>query len=219
MRIAFVAGPPGCGKTRLILHALAPLKAEGIPAGVLKLDAVASGDEEVYRARGIPALLQVAGDVCPDHEAMVALGPALRWAREQHLELLVIETAGLCDRCSPYLRRALAVCVVSGLSHLAAPRKMRPLVEAADVLVLTRCDPISPAERQVFLESLRALNPGAVRLVVNGLTGEGTWALANAFRMAPDLRVMDVEPLRSTLPRGYCHFCQGTESGHDGRSP
>lgn len=214
MRIAFVAGPPGCGKTRLVLHALAPLRDEGIAAGVLKLDAVASDDEAAYRSRGIPARLQVAGDVCPDHEAMVALGPALEWAREQRLQVLVIETAGLCDRCSPFLRRALAVCVVSGLSHLAAPRKMRAIVEAADVVVLTRCDLVSPAERQVFLESLRGLNPRARRVVANGLTGEGTWALSQALRDAPDLRVMDVEPLRSTLPRGYCHFCQGTESGH-----
>jgi len=214
VRIAFVAGPPGCGKTRLVLHALAPLRAEGMACGVLKMDAVASTDDQAYRAQGIPARLQVAGDICPDHEAMVALGPALRWAKEQGLDLLLVETAGLCDRCSPFLQRALAVCVVSGLSHLAAPRKMRAMIEPADVVVLTRCDGISPAERQVFVQSLKALNPGATRIVANGLTGEGTWALSATLRAAPDLRVRDVEPLRSTLPRGYCHFCQGTESGH-----
>ena len=214
MRIAFVAGPPGCGKTQLIVHTLKLLHAEGIGAGVLKLDAVASSDAERYRLLGIPARMQVAGPICPDHEAMVALGPAVQWAKDLRLDLLVIETAGLCDRCSPFLRRALSVGVVSGLSHLAAPRKMRTMVAAADILVLTRCDIISPAERQVFLGSLKALNPQATRIVANGLTGEGTWQLARAFRERDDLRLMDLEPLRSTLPRGLCHFCQGTESGH-----
>jgi Ni2+-binding GTPase involved in maturation of urease and hydrogenase len=214
VKIAFVAGPPGCGKTQLIVHALTALRAEGVAAGVLKLDAVTSYDAGRYEALGIPARMQVAGEICPDHEAMVSLGPALAWARECRLDLLVIETAGLCDRCSPFLRRALAVFVVNGLSHLGTPRKMRAMVAAADLVVMTRCEGISPAERQVFLGTLKALNPGASVIVANGLTGEGTWQLARAFREREDLRVMDLEPLRTTLPRGYCHFCQGTESGH-----
>jgi Ni2+-binding GTPase involved in maturation of urease and hydrogenase len=214
VRIAIVAGAPGCGKTRLLIHALGPLQADGMAVGVFKMDAVDSGDQKVFEARGLPAMTRVAGDLCPDHEAMVTLGPALQWARARHLDLLVMETAGLCDRCSPFLKRALAACVVSGLSHLGSPRKMRAVVEAADLLVLTRCDGISPAERQVFLDSLRRLNPRATRVVANGLTGEGAWAVARALREAPDLRVRDLEPLRSTLPRGYCHFCQGDGSGH-----
>ena len=215
MRFAIVAGAPGCGKTSLLVHALARLRADGTAAGVFKMDAVDSGDQQVFESRGIPAMTRVAGDICPDHEALVALGPALQWARGQGLDLLVMETAGLCDRCSPFLKRALSACVVSGLSHLDSPRKMRPIVESADVLIFTRCDGISPAERQVFLDTLRRMNPAARRVVANGLTGEGSWTLAQVLRDAPDIRFRDMEPLRSPLPRGYCHYCQGAGSGHD----
>jgi Ni2+-binding GTPase involved in maturation of urease and hydrogenase len=214
MRLAFVAGPPGSGKTSLLLHALARVRGEGLAAGVFKLDAVATTDEDLYRRRGFPVACRVAGDVCPDHEAMVSLGGAWEWAREQRLDLLAIETAGLCDRCSPFLARALAVCVVSGLSSLNAPDKMRTMVRSADMIVLARAESVSPAERQVMTARLRAINPTATLLVANGLTGEGSHVLAARLASLPPVRLLDQEPLRSVLPTGYCHFCQGTESGH-----
>ena len=75
---------------------------------MFQLEAVATTDGELYGRRGFPVSCRVAGDVCPDHEAMVALGGAWEWAKEQRLDLLAIETAGLCDRCSPFLAKALA---------------------------------------------------------------------------------------------------------------
>ena len=214
MRFAIVAGPPGSGKTSLLLHALAQVRAAGIPPGVFKLDALSTSDRDRFEARGFPADCHTAGDVCPDHEAMVVLGRAWEWARGQRLGLLVFETAGLCDRCSPFLKKALAVCVASGLAGVRAPAKMRTMVETADLLVLTRAELISHAERQILLGTLQKMNPRAQRLTANGLTGEGTHLLAAAMMASPDVRLMETEPLRSLLPTGYCHFCQGGESGH-----
>jgi len=213
VRIAVVAGPPASGKTAVLLHALARVRDAGLRAGVFKLDAVDAGDGALYQARGWPAMAETAGDVCPDHEAMVRLGPAWQWARAQKLDLLVVETAGLCDRCSPYLRRTLAVCVASGMGNLAAPQKLGPLVSAADVVVLARAELLSPPERQILMGRLRSLNPGARRHWANGLTGEGCDAVAGELLAAPDVRLMELEPLRATLPTGHCHFCQGAGSG------
>lgn len=213
--MAIVAGAHGSGKTSLLVHALGALARQGMRPGVFKVDPRPSPDADLFERRGIAARVHVSGDVCPDHEAMVALGEAWRWATARGLDVLAIESGGLCHRCAPFLRRVLAVCVVSGLSNLATPDKMRPMVAGADLVILTRAEMLSPAEREVFLGKLHAASPGAVVFSANGLTGEGALDLASAVRQGRDLRLLDVEPLRATLPTGYCHFCQGIGSGHE----
>ncbi len=215
MRIVVVAGAHGSGKTALLVHALGMLARQGLRPGVFKVDPRPSADAHIFARHGIEAVVHVSGEVCPDHEAMVALGLAWRWALKRRLDVLAIESGGLCHRCAPFLRRVLAVCVVSGLSNLATPDKMRPLVGNADIVVLTRAEMLSPAEREVFLLRLRALNPGARVFPANGLTGEGVLDLAQAMGGSREVRLLDVEPLRATLPAGYCHFCQGIGSGHE----
>ncbi len=213
--MAIVAGAHGSGKTSLLVHVLGALARQGMRPGVFKVDPRPSPDADLFERRGIAARVHVSGDVCPDHEAMVALGEAWRWATARGLDVLAIESGGLCHRCAPFLRRVLAVCVVSGLSNLATPDKMRPLVAGADLVILTRAEMLSPAEREVFLGKLQAASPGAIVFPANGLTGEGALDLASAVRRGRDLSLLDVEPLRATLPAGYCHFCQGIGSGHE----
>ena len=215
MKLAIVAGAHGTGKTALILHVARHAREAGLAPGVFKVDAVEAADDEVYRRHGFAAAGHAARDVCPDHEAMVVLADAWRWGTGQGLGLLVVETAGLCHRCSPFLGRALAVCVVSGLSGLRTPEKMRPIVEQADVVVLTRAEMLGHAERQVLLGGLAAINPRAALVHADGLTGEGTRLVSAAVLRTPDLRLLPVERLRSSLPMGYCHFCQGMGSGHE----
>lgn len=215
MKVVVVAGVHGSGKTSLLIHALGRFVREGRKTAVFKVDPRPSLDAETFRRHGIEARVHVSGDVCPDHEAMVMLGEAWQWAMASGTDVLAIETAGLCHRCSPFLRRILAVCVVSGLSNLSTPFKMRPLAGTADLVVLTRAEMLSPAEREIFLRRLHALNPQAIVFAANGLTGEGVSDLERAIRERLDARLLDVEPLRSTLPAGYCHFCQGMGSGHE----
>lgn len=214
MRIAIFAGPHGSGKTALLLHTLTHMRQAGFKAGVFKIDPFESSDKEAFRSRGFASKCHVAGDVCPDHEAMVVLAEAYQWALDQELNVLAVESGGLCHRCSPFLKRTLAVCVVNGLSNLSTPDKMRTVVEDADVVALMRAEMISPAERQVFLSRLKAINPRARVLHANGLTGEGTHLVANAILDRQDIRLLDVEFLRAVLPTGYCHYCQGIGSGH-----
>jgi len=92
---------------------------------------------------------------------------------------------------------------------------MRPLVETADFVALTRAELLSPAEREIFVRRLRRVNPRATVVPANGLTGEGTLELAGAIERLPPARFLDIEPLRATVPAGFCHFCQGIGSGHE----
>lgn len=213
MKVFVIAGAHGSGKTSLLVHVLSALRRDGMRVGAFKVDPRPSPDAEVFERHNIEAVVHASGDVCPDHEAMVVLSEAWRWASRLRLDVLAIESGGLCHRCAPFLRRFLAICVVNGLGDLWTPDKMRPLVENADLAVLTRAELLSPAEREIFLMRLRALAPRA--LCANGLTGEGTLELVTTIRTLRDSRFLDVEPLRSTLPTGYCHFCQGIGSGHE----
>ena len=214
MKVVVVAGAHGSGKTSLLMHVLGSLRDSGMTAGVFEVDALDAGDDALFRAAGFPSAGHAAGDVCPDHETMVVLGKAWNWARSENLDVLCIETAGLCHRCSPFLKRALAVCVVSGLSHVGTPESMRPLIEYADCVVLTKASLISPAERQIFLALLRSINRDKPVVTADGLSGEGVTDLVNLIRGARDIRFMEVEPLRTSLPTGFCHYCQGAGSGH-----
>ncbi|NOZ02001.1 MAG: hypothetical protein GXP54_08960 [Deltaproteobacteria bacterium] len=215
MKLAVVGGVHASGKTSLILHVARHAARQGLTTGVYKIDAMEAGDDQAYGRHDIPAVVHAAPDICPDHEAMGVLDDAYSWGLAKGLDLLVIETAGLCHRCSPFLGRFLSICAVSGLAGILAPAKMRPLVEGADIVVLTRSEMISQAERQVFLDRLRELNPSALVMHVDGLTGEGTLPVARAMIGRPDSVLLPLEPLRARLPMGYCHFCQGPGAGRE----
>jgi len=115
VRTFVFGGPPSAGKSRVIraLLAVSSARADGWGrTGVAKLDCQESPDAARFTAAGIPALGLAAGRFCPDHALLEALPGVRAWAAGEGLATLVIETAGLCDRCAPFLARALAVFVV-----------------------------------------------------------------------------------------------------------
>jgi Ni2+-binding GTPase involved in maturation of urease and hydrogenase len=111
VKLVIVSGTPGAGKTAVILHALRYLEGEHRPA-VVKVDCLDTHDHRVYRERlGVPAIRALARDMCPDHFAAYNLEHMLRWAEDEGADLLLVETAGLCLRCAPYVDACLGVCV------------------------------------------------------------------------------------------------------------
>lgn len=83
--------------------------------------------------------------------------------------MLIAESVGLCNRCSPHIEGALAVCVVDTLSGVQTPRKIGPMLKLADVVVITKGDIVSQAEREVFAFNVRlAISPQARRLLPSG---------------------------------------------------
>ncbi len=209
MRLVIAAGPPASGKTSVLARAAGSLARRGLRVVVLKCDCLVAQDQAAYRAAGIEASVTLSGDLCPDHHTAVAVGDFVGAAAARGADLAMIETAGLCDRCGPFLRRVPSLCVLSTAANLHAPAKMRPLVQGADCAVLTKGELVSQAEREVLRAVLRRLRPGLPILDVNGLTGEGVEALATWLRKRPPVELLPEEHLRHPLPRGSCTLCRG----------
>ena len=127
----------------------------------------------------------LAGNVCPDHFFVSNIDDCLGWGRKSGLDMLIAESAGLCNRCSPHIKGALAVCVVDTLSGIHTPRKIGPMLKLADVVVITKGDIVSQAEREVFAFNVRLANPRATIIFFNGITGQGAAELAYHLKNAP----------------------------------
>lgn len=173
MKTITCCGPPSVGKTSVLLKTIVSLQAAGIRVGVAKFDCLATNDDVRYRALAVPVRKALSGPLCPDHFFVSNLDEVLQWAEAEQLDWLITESAGLCNRCSPYLKGVLAVCVIDHLSGIHAPLKIGPMLKLADLVVLTKGDIVSQAEREVFRLQVTRVNPSAAILNVSGLTGQG----------------------------------------------
>jgi G3E family GTPase len=121
----------------------------------------------------------------------------------------VVESAGLCNRCAPYLRGSLAVAVMDVLSGVASVQKVGPMLRSADVVVLTRGDLVSQAERDVFRLRVAAVNRKARVIEINGLSGQGSRMLATILETSAEWAPEAELSLRFSMPAGVCSFCLG----------
>jgi len=216
LRLVTVAGPPSSGKTSVILRTAEALGAGGLKVGVVKFDCLTSDDHLRYERAGIPVKKGLAGGLCPDHFFIANIEEAVQWGRRSGLDLLISESAGLCNRCSPHIRGVSAVCVIDHLSGVHTPRKIGPMLKSADVVVLTKGDIVSQAEREVFSFRVRQVNARAAVLPVNGLTGQGSLLLQRHFMSAPTVDSLNGRRLRFTMPAALCSYCLGeTRIGPD----
>ena len=216
MRFITFAGPPSAGKTSAAIKAAECLMREGFRLGAVKFDCISTRDDERYRKRGISVLTGISGNLCPDHYFITNIGACVDWGLSQGLDFLFSESAGLCNRCSPHIKGVYSVCVIDCLSGVYTPKKIGPMLLYADLVVITKGDIVSQAEREVFAFRTREANKRAVILFVNGLTGEGAFELARRFHTAPDARSLDHAQVRFPLPAALCSYCLGeTRIGED----
>ncbi|BBO86461.1 GTP-binding protein [Desulfosarcina ovata] len=216
MKLVTVAGPPSSGKTSVILRAAEGLRASGTHLGVVKFDCLSGDDEKRYQQAGIPVKTGLAGALCPDHFFITNIDACVQWGKKSGLDLLISESAGLCNRCSPHIRKVLAVCVVDNLSGVNTPRKIGPMLKTADVVVVTKGDIVSQAEREVFAFRVKQVNPKAAVLPVNGLTGQGSLLLQRHLETARDVETLQDARLRFSMPSALCSYCLGeTRIGPD----
>ncbi len=207
MRLVTVAGPPSCGKTSILARACAELIAQGVSCAVIKFDCLLTGDDKTYAEAGIPSTAALSGGLCPDHFFATNLEEAFAWAEGTGAECCVMETAGLCNRCSPHLRGALAVCVIDNLMGIEAPKKIGPMLRLADLVLVTKGDLVSQAEREVYRHRIRQMNAKAVIRHINGLTGQGCRDLAAILAMAPPIASVTDMRLRFAMPAAVCSYC------------
>jgi len=207
MKAVICAGPPTSGKTTVLKQAASRLIAKGYHLAYLKIDVLYADEDEMFeREFGIPARKVYSGDLCPDHCSVMVLGEALEWAAECGADLLLVETAGLCLRCSPYIENALGVVVLEATSGMNLPRKIGPMLSLADIAVVTKIDLVSQAEREVF----RANIQDAASVVViesDALRGINIDHLVARIEASQD--ICDPLQLRGNPPVGTCTICVG----------
>lgn len=209
-----LAGTPGAGKTSVIMGLVRSLLQAGRRPAVVKIDCLWTDDESRLSQLGVPVRTALAKDMCPDHFSIYNTDGMLEWASREGVDTLLVETAGLCLRCAPYPDRCLAVCVIDATTGPNTPLKVGPLLTSADVVVITKGDVVSQAEREVFRERVLEVNPGCRIVEANGLTGKGSSELTAIVAMAPE--VGEGMRLRNVPPLSICTLCAGeTRTGKE----
>lgn len=210
MNLVTVSGPPSSGKTSLIIKTIDSLRQKGIKVGVVKFDCLYTDDDILYEKIGVPVKKGLSGSLCPDHYFVSNIEEVTQWGIKEGLDLLITESAGLCNRCSPYIQEIKAVCIIDNLSGINTPKKIGPMLKTADVVVITKGDIVSQAEREVFASRVNSVNPKAVTMHVNALTGQGAYEFAGLiYEKDEKLDTLKGKKLRFSMPSALCSYCLG----------
>ncbi len=210
MNLVTVSGPPSSGKTAIIVKTAETLMKKGVNVGVVKFDCLSTDDNLLYEKAGIPVRKGISGALCPDHYFVSNIEEVAQWGLKEGFDLLVSESAGLCNRCSPYIKEIGAVCVIDNLSGINTPKKIGPMLKSADVVVITKGDIVSQAEREVFASRVHSVNPKATIMHVNGLTGQGAYELGTLIYNEKKLvDTVKGRELRFPMPSALCSYCLG----------
>jgi len=208
MKTVIFAGPPTSGKTTVIKQTIKRLLAQNLKVSFLKIDVqYAEEDEVMKREFGIPSRKVYSGELCPDHCNVMVLGDAVEWAAANTSDYLIVETAGLCLRCSPYIENSLGVVVLEATSGMNLPRKIGPMLSLADIAVVTKIDLVSQAEREVFRARIMEVAPTVYVAESDALHGIGIDPLLKRIIKSQDIQYPLY--LRGNPPVGTCTICVG----------
>ncbi|WP_409969221.1 GTP-binding protein [Bengtsoniella intestinalis] len=209
MQLIIVSGPPSSGKTMVILKTIDALRQRHKAVGVVKFDCLQTDDDTLYEKAGIPVKKGLSGSLCPDHFFATNIEQVVHWGKEEGFEYLITESAGLCNRCSPYLDGVTSICVIDNLSGINTPKKIGTMLRLADIVVITKGDIVSQAEREVFAFRVHKANPKAIIMQINGLTGQGAYELSGLLDSQPSLETTVGMTLRFPMPAAVCSYCLG----------
>jgi Ni2+-binding GTPase involved in maturation of urease and hydrogenase len=210
MNLVTFSGPPSSGKTAVILKTIEAIQQRDLKVGVVKFDCLYTDDDELYRKAGVPVKKGLSGSLCPDHYFVSNIEEVVQWGKERDVDLLITESAGLCNRCSPYIKDIKAICVIDNLSGINTPKKIGPMLKTADIVVITKGDIVSQAEREVFASRVSTVNPDAMVMNVNGLTGQGAFEFSTLLYDEEDnIETVTGKKLRFSMPSAMCSYCLG----------
>ncbi len=210
MNLIVFSGPPSSGKTSIILKTIDALKLRKISVGVVKFDCLYTDDDILYEKAGIPVKKGLSGALCPDHFFASNIEEVVKWGTQMKLDMLITESAGLCNRCSPYIKDIKGVCVIDNLSGINTPKKIGPMLKSADIVVITKGDIVSQAEREVFASKVNSVNPKAITMHINGLTGQGAYELSTLlYDEEQNISSVQGMELRFPMPSALCSYCLG----------
>jgi Ni2+-binding GTPase involved in maturation of urease and hydrogenase/ABC-type lipoprotein export system ATPase subunit len=209
LKFVTFSGPPSSGKTSVILKVINCLREVENKFGVIKFDCLSTYDDILYKKAGVEVMVGLSGNLCPDHFYISNIDECIKYGVEKGLDFLISESAGLCNRCSPHIKDILAVCVIDNLSGINTPKKIGPMMKLADIIVITKGDIVSQAEREVFAFMVKEVNQKAKIVYVNGLTGQGAYELSLSLKEAKSIETLEGKKLRFTMPSALCSYCLG----------
>jgi Ni2+-binding GTPase involved in maturation of urease and hydrogenase len=210
MNLITISGPPSSGKTSVILKTIESLKKQDLKVAVVKFDCLYTDDDVLYEKAGIPVKKGLSGALCPDHYFISNIEEVTQWGLDNDYDVLISESAGLCNRCSPYIKGIKAICVIDNLSGINTPKKIGPMLKSADIVVITKGDIVSQAEREVFASRVNMVNPKATIMHINGLTGQGSFELSTLLYEDKDnIDTLKGKELRFPMPSALCSYCLG----------
>jgi Ni2+-binding GTPase involved in maturation of urease and hydrogenase len=208
MKVVICAGPSTTGKTSVLRHVVRRLQKNGRRPSYLKIDVLYADEQSIMEKEfGIPAKTVYSGELCPDHCNVMVLGDAIDWAVDQGSDLLFVETAGLCLRCSPYIEGSMGIVVLEATSGMNLPRKIGPMLTLADVAVVTKIDLVSQAEREVFRARIMESAAGIRVVETDALYGTGIDRLTRMIEGSKEIEYPLF--LRGNPPVGTCTICVG----------
>ena len=208
-KIVLFSGSSAVGKTAVLLWVIDCLRLQGMHPAVCKIDCVSGEDEAVFEKAGVPVVAGISADICPDHYLVSNIPEIWSWADEVGSDVLLVETAGLCNRCSPATRSRVSGCVIDATASCKAPEHLGPMLSQADFVVLTKIDMISQAEREIVCSAVSDVNPDAEVFAVDALAGYGVHALSRYIESAPSVETYEGDVLRHPMPAGVCSYCVG----------
>lgn len=209
MKLITVSGPPSSGKTSILVNVIKNLLLENLRIGVVKFDCLATYDNRIYKELGVGVKVGLSGNLCPDHYFVSNIEDCFDWGYSEELDYLFSESAGLCNRCSPHIKDQLAICVIDNLMGLDTPKKIGPMLRFADIIIITKGDIVSQAEREVFSFRVRQANSRATIMFINGITGQGAFELTTLIKKASDTQLLTGGKLRFPMPAALCSYCLG----------
>ncbi len=209
MKLVTFAGPPTSGKTTVISKIINTLQDQEISVGAVKFDCLQTEDDKIFANLGIPSKKGLSAELCPDHYYITNISDVFKWGQDEDLQYLFTESAGLCNRCSPYIKNILSVCIIDQLSGINAPQKIGPLLKLADIVLITKGDIVSQAEREVFYRRVQLANPHGEIYFVNGLTGQGVSEIAERIKALSTVEEIEAQTLRFPMPMALCSYCLG----------
>ena len=206
MKFIIFAGTPGSGKTSLIKYVIQELKPD-FKLFFAKFDYLRTEDEQnIAQKYGIPTVKKLAGELCPDHYTALEIPKIIQ--QNQDKNIILIETAGLCLRCSPYIEEGLGINVLDITS--GHPNRYGPILTDADIVAVSKGDLISQAEREIFRYNILNVNPSCNIEEVNGLTGEGAIDIAQYIRNSTNIDGKKLT-LKHSMPSAICGYCYGNK--------
>ena len=206
MKFVIFAGTPGSGKTSIIKYIIQELKND-FKLFFVKFDCLQTlDDERITKEYKISTVKKLAGELCPDHYTALEIPKIIK--ENQDKDIIILETAGLCLRCSPYIKEGLGINILDVIS--GNPDRYGPILTQADIVAVSKGDLISQAEREIFRANVSLVNRRAKLIEVNGLTGEGVIEIVEAIKSSPEIKKEKLT-LKHSMPSAICGYCYGNK--------